>query len=397
MLANSKATRYFSGPLMKQNIKANWILALVVALIMCMLTTVINFANSVIDTSGVDDKVQEAQADFYSHLYAIASFDEQTGAKLSYEDFSSAKDHAAYDQVFDMVSKQSENDFSSNKFIEAIKVLEDTDTSMDTYVRQFEYAYALGNTKGCFDGGELTVDDMMKTMLETMGVNPDLVQNLSKMDTTALLNNMYFTVMGLLPIFLFIVIVANALIASQVDSGSMAYVLSTPTKRSAVAITQAVFMIVVPFVILAIVCLSRIVSSKIFFDDPSVKVNLYLYLGMYLLVEAVGALCYMGSCFFNRSSKSMAFGGGLAVWFFLASLLGMFGSDNMVNLGMGVEELDIFNHLTLVGLYDTTAIETLGTASVDDSFLWKFAVLAGIAVVCYVAGFVRFKKKDLPL
>ncbi len=397
MLADNKATRFFSGPLMKQNVKANWILAVVVALIMCMLTSVINFANSVIDTSGVEDEVQEAQADFYSHLYGIASYNEQSGAKLSYEDFTTTKDHAAYDQVFAMISKQSENDFSSDKFAKAAKVLEDTDTSIDTYVRQFQYVYALGNTKGCFDGGELSVDDMMQTLLETMGVNPDLVKNLSKMDTTALMNTMYFTVMGLLPIFLFIVIVANSLIASQVDSGSMAYVLSTPTKRSAVAITQAVFMMVSPLVILTIVCISRIVSSWILFGDPSVLENLYLYLGMYLLVEAVGALCYMGSCFFNRSSKSMAFGGGLAVWFFLASLLGMFGSDNMVNLGMGVEELGIFNKLTLVGLYDITAIETVGTDSVDDSFVWKFAVLFGIAVVCYVIGFVRFKKKDLPL
>ncbi len=397
MQVENKAMRVFSGPLMKQNIKANWILAVVIALIMCLLTNVINFASSIMDTSGVDDKVQEAQAEFYSHLYAIASYNEQAGAKLSYEDFTSTKDHTAYDQVFAMVSKQSENDFSSTKFSEAAKVLEDTDTSMDTYVRQFEYVYALDNTKGCFEGGELGVDDMMKTMLETMGVNPDLVKNLSKMDTTALMNTMYFTVMGILPIFLFIVIVANSLIASQVDSGSLAYVLSTPTKRSAVAITQAVFMIVAPLVILIVVCFSRIVSSWILFGDLSIKENLYLYLGMYLLVEAVGALCYMGSCIFNRSSKSMSFGGGLAVWFFLASLLGMFGTSNMVNLGMGVKELGIFNKLTLVGLYDIIAIETVGTNSVDYSFVWKFAVLFGIAVVCYVIGFVRFKKKDLPL
>lgn len=397
MQADNKATRYFSEPLMKQNIKANWTLAVVVTVIMCMLTGVVNFASSIMDTSGVDEKVQEAQAEFYSHLYAIVSYNEQAGATLSYEDFASTTDHTVYDQVFAMVSDQSENDFSSEQFMAAEQVLQETDTSIDTYVRQFEYVYALGNTKGCFSGGELSVDDMMKTMLETMGVNPELVQNLSKMDTTVLMNTMYFTVMGLLPIFLYIVIIANALIASQVDSGSMAYVLSTPTKRSAVSVTQAIFLIVSPLLITAVVCLSRIVSSNIFFGHPSIEENLYLYLGMYLLVEAIAGLCYMGSCIFNRSSRAMAFGGGLAVWCFLASLLGMFGTENMVNLGMGVEELGSFNKLTLVGLYDITAIGTVGSDSVDTAFVWKFAILFGISVICYVIGILRFKKRDLPL
>lgn len=64
-----------------------------------------------------------------------------------------------------------------------------------------------------------------------------------------------------------------------------------------------------------------------------------LYTGMYVLVEAVSGICYFGSYFFNRSRSSMAFGGGITVWFFLASLLGMFGSSDLVDMGMGVKEL----------------------------------------------------------
>lgn len=64
---------------------------------------------------------------------------------------------------------------------------------------------------------------------------------------------------------------------------------------------------------------------------------------------------------------------------------------------MGVEELGIFNKLTLVGLYDNAALETVGTDAVDTVFIWKLAVLLGVAVVCYGAGAVRFTKKDLPL
>ncbi|MCD7773870.1 MAG: hypothetical protein LUH08_07430, partial [Ruminococcus sp.] len=83
--------------------------------------------------------------------------------------------------------------------------------------------------------------------------------------------------------------------------------------------------------------------------------------------------------------------------FFLASLLGMFGSDMMVDMGMGVEELGYFNNLTLVGLYDIDSLSTVGSGSVDYAFVWKLLILVGVAIVCYAVGAVRFKKRDLPL
>lgn len=115
------------------------------------------------------------------------------------------------------------------------------------------------------------------------------------------------------------------------------------------------------------------------------------------MVEAMAAICFMGSCIFNRSRTSLAFGGGISVWFFIASLLGMFGSDMMVDMGMGVEALGFFNKVTLVGLYDIDALATVGTSAVDYSFVWKLVVLAVIAVVCYAVGSLKFQKKDLPL
>ncbi|OAV63677.1 hypothetical protein Barb6_03615 [Bacteroidales bacterium Barb6] len=47
--------------------------------------------------------------------------------------------------------------------------------------------------------------------------------------------NMIYTQIGILIVVIYIVITANALVASQVDRGSMAYTLSTPIKRSTVA------------------------------------------------------------------------------------------------------------------------------------------------------------------
>ena len=397
METTKKETRFFSKTLMKQNIKSNRILAAVIVIVMIMMSVVINFAMSMMGSKTAGEDVSDAQQDFYSYLYVMASYNELAGTELSYNDFASASDRSQYEDVFEMTNQKADMDLSVNGLEDAALQLQQSEVPLDTYIRQFEYVYALGQVKGCFSGEDLDIENMMSTMLEVMGVSSDLVENMSNMDMTTMLNRMYFTVMGLLPIFLFIVIVANSLIVDQVDRGSMAYILSTPTRRSAVVNTQAVFLIVAPLLMLAIVCAARLASSFVIFDEVNVIGTIVLYLGMYILVEAVAGICYLGSCLFNQSKKSMAFGGGLTVWFFLASLLGMFGSSSMVDMGIGVEALGIFNKLTLIGLYDIDSIATVGTGSVDTAFIWKLAVLAAIAMICYAAGAIRFRKKDLPL
>ena len=65
----------------------------------------------------------------------------------------------------------------------------------------------------------------------------------------------------------------------------------------------------------------------------------------------------------TSEAASSTAAGGIAVWFFLASLLG------------------ISNKLTLVGLYDIKALETVGTGDVNTDFVWKLIVLAVVAFV----------------
>lgn len=397
MEKNKETARFFSKPLMRQTIKSNWGLCVAILLIMVLLGNVMNYAMSMMATEKSDVDVTEYQENFYTYLGALATYDAMTQQNLSYSDFSKGENDAAYEAAFGMMNSKTDMDLSVKGFKSSIEGLSQSGISIDKYVKQFEYAYALKQSEGVFDKEELTPSGMLTITLDMMGVSSDMVEKMSEMDPASMMNQMYYTAMGLLPIFILIVILANSLIADQVDRGSMAYVLSTPTKRSAVAITQMVFMIVVPFLILTVVCTTRIGTSFMFYDEVNVAGMLALFGGMYILVEAVCGLCYMGSCLFSQSKKSMAFGGGLAVWFFLASMIGMFGSENMVNTGMGVTELSIFNKLTLVGLYDVNSLSTVGTASIDTTFVWKLLILVVIAVACYAIGANRFSKKDLPL
>ena len=397
MKSKIKISKHFSAPLMKQNIKSNWVLTLVIILIACMMSTVICFAMNMMGESNKED-ITDSQTCFFTHLSGMAIYNQMTGAELSAEDFMDAEDKTEYETAFSMLSAQSEElDLNVEDFEDSIEVLADENGSVESYVKQFEYTYALMDEQGVFTGSELTIQGMLETMLSAMGLPAEQLTMMAEMDRTAVLNKMYFTVMGLLPLLLYIVIVGNSLIVNQVDSGSMAYVLATPTKRSAVANTQAIFLIVSPLIICSVICLARINASRIFSGEGNVEMNIALYFGMYVLMEAIGGICYMGSCLFNQSRKATAFGGGIAVWCFIASLLGMFGAEDMVTMGAGVEELGIFNKLTLIGLYDIQALSTVGSDDVDYSFVWKLCVLAGIAIVTYCIGKFRFQKKDLPL
>ncbi len=382
-----KTAKYFSKPLMKQTIRSNRVLTVAILAVMVLMCVVISIArNMMMSGSSVD--TTEAQTTFFTYLGILA----QTGTAFDYEAFTAGTYDAVYSALFANIEGCSLEEFKA-----CIAELVNAGVSIDSCISQFEYNYALAMSQGVFTGSELSFSGVMAIMIESMGISSDLLTNMSSMDMSSMLNQMYYTIMGLLPLLVYVVVVGNSLIANQVDRGSMAYVLSTPTKRSAVAITQAIYMIAAPFIMIAVTCCVKIAMSAALTGDADAAVTIMLYFGMYILIEAIGALCYLGSCIFNRSGKSMAFGGGLTVWFFLASLLGLFGSDNLVQLGMGVEALGMFNKLTLIGLFDIDAIGTIGSGAVDFAFVWKLAILFVVAVVAYVAGAVRFTKKDLPL
>ncbi len=413
--AEKEVTRYFSLPLVKQTMKSNLPLTIVVLVISCLICFVLSFAMSIMGGDSSTASLTDAQA-FNMYLTVLANYNNMNGFTsgtagfLSWTDFislyTSQGDYAIYTQLFTNASQQMGvslaqlgiTDFSADDFASIISVLQESNVGMDAYMTNFEYFYALANASTVFvEDLAMSTAGAMQSMLEVMGMSSDLITSMSNMDMTTMINTMYFHEIGILPMLIWIVVVGNSIIAGQVDRGSMAYVLSTPTKRSAVVITQAVYMVVVPLVITAVICCVKLICNTAFLGNTNGAVTVVLFVGMYLLIEAMCGICYLGSCLFNRSSRAMAFGGGLVVLFFIASLIGMFGSENLVSVGMGVEALNGFNYISLMTLFDIDTIATIGTDALDLAFLWKMAILLVIAIATYVIGAIRFTKKDLPL
>lgn len=395
-----QTTTIFSGPLFKQTCRANLILAIAILVIMIMMANVTNYAMSIMATDTKEGISENVQEDLFSYMFVIASYNEITGSDLSYDGFASDDDREEYDKAFDLYNDTKDEDdkeLSVSGFESVIAEVETSDIDSEVYVEQFEYVYALAGKEGCFSGEELKLDEFMEVMLASAGISQDDLDRMQDMDFTTFFTKIYFTVIGMLPPFVFVIIIAYSLISGMVDRGSMAYILSTPTRRSAVAFTQAAYMVLAPLLLMIIVFAVRCASTKFFFDDVDVPKIAMMYLGMYLVTEAAAGICYFFSCHFNQSSKALAIGGGITVWFFLASLLGMFGTEDLVNMGIGVEALDIFNKLTITSLFDANAVQTVGTANVDMGFVPGMIILAAIAIVFYVAGAIKFCRKDLPL
>ena len=221
------------------------------------------------------------------------------------------------------------------------------------------------------------------------------LKELGDMDMYGLIiGNLFYRVAVILLPMVYVIMVANGLLAGQVDSGSMAYVLSTPTKRRTVTVTQMTYLMLSLLAMFLLVTVTSVVSIWIVggneFTINFVEI-LLLNLGAFLTMFAFAGFCFMCSSIFNRSKYSMSIGGGISILMLVCTILGLFGSD-VVPAAMRIGQMNFFNYLSIISLFDATSILSGGM-----DFLWKFGILALIGIVTFIVGVFWFEKKDLPL
>ncbi len=210
---------------------------------------------------------------------------------------------------------------------------------------------------------------------------------------TLIVGSIFYKLAGLLLPIIYMIMASNNLISGQVDSGSMAYVLSTSIKRSTVVFTQAVYLIGSLLAMFGLstatgcVCLGFVTENVELTYSKLVLLNV----GAFLVLFALSGLCFFTSCVFDRSRRSMAIGGGLSIFSLVAAMLGLFGSPVIPSV-VRLDSLNNFNYATVISFFDVVSIID-GT----EVFVWKFAILAVLGVLGYIVGSLRFTKKDLPL
>lgn len=197
-----------------------------------------------------------------------------------------------------------------------------------------------------------------------------------------MLTQTFYSIHGVILPLIFIIMTANSLVASQVDKGSMAYLLSTPIKRTTVVRTQAIYLITSIIVMFLIVTLVGVVAIQVSQGDLGTYLADYvaLNIGLFLLMFATSSISFMFSCIFNLSKHSLALGAGIPVAFFLFHLMAQV-SDSLEGL----------QYLSLNTLFDTAAILN------GESYWLPFTILGIVGIVIYIIGIRFFEKKDLPL
>ncbi len=237
--------------------------------------------------------------------------------------------------------------------------------------------------------------DLTNSLLASLPASvSEALEEIGKADLyTLIVGSIFYKLAGLLLPIIFMIMASNNLIAGQVDSGSMAYVLSTSTKRKTVVFTQAMYLIGSLLSMFALTTITSFVCLAFVKSDVALTCGklALLNLGAFLVLFALSGLCFFTSCWFDRSKRSMAIGGGLSIFALVAAMLGLFGSPVIPSV-VRMDSLNYFNKVTIISFFDVISIMD-GT----NVFLWKFAILAVLGVLGYIVGSIRFTKKDLPL
>lgn len=222
----------------------------------------------------------------------------------------------------------------------------------------------------------------------------DALEEIGEADLyTLIVGSIFYKLAGLLLPIIFMIMVSNNLIAGQVDSGSMAYVLSTSCKRKTVVFTQAIYLIGSLLSMFILTTITGCICLTIVSEDVDLTYGnlILLNIGAFLVLFTLSGLCFMTSCIFDRSKTSMAIGGGLSIFALVAAMLGLFGSPAIPSV-VRLNALNYFNYTTIISLFDVISI-----IDGNYTFVWKFIILAILGIIGYVLGSIKFTKKDLPL
>lgn len=252
-------------------------------------------------------------------------------------------------------------------------------------------------------------------LLETMGFSLSRIQAMSQMDLNSILAELIYKITGVLLPMIYVIIASNKLVVSQVNDGSMAYVLSTPTNRKTVIRTQYIFLLLSIIAMYAIITVCAIGSegiSTLIVKQSGKEVRwlplrtLLFCVGSLFAIFGLSGICFGASCFFNKQNYALAVGGGFSVLSFICCIMGLFGNEAFVAVGIGVKSMYFFNYISIFFLIDTASMSNFCNAlfvkdvdltAFSFEWIWELGILIVIGLLFAYIGGRRFIKKDLPL
>ena len=223
-----------------------------------------------------------------------------------------------------------------------------------------------------------TLDAFAKAMPEIMSAFG--MANTGSTLTEFLSNYLYGFLLLVFPMILEIIL-ANKLVAKYVDTGSMAYLLSTPNSRKKIVVTQGLFVIINIVILILYVTILGIICSEVMFPgDLNIERFILINISVLSIHIAISGICFFASCISNDMKLAYSIGAGVPIAFYIIQML--------VNMGGKLEKLKYF---TLFTLFEPNNIAT-------GNYHIEFLIAAFIiGIVFYILGILLFSKRDLPL
>jgi ABC-2 type transport system permease protein len=196
----------------------------------------------------------------------------------------------------------------------------------------------------------------------------------------SLLDQTFFSMIGILLPLIYIVVVSNKIISKEVDNGSMAFTLTTPIGRTRLFFSRLIFLFVSIVVMFAVITLGGLAAASTLSIDFDSGTMINLMMSLLFLELAFSGITILMSSIFNKSSLSIGIGAGLTLGMFLLSTIASLATD-----------LEPLKYLSLVQFYDVNGIINQSESQMN------IIVLGVVFVSLSSIGIQVFRKKNLPL
>ena len=243
--------------------------------------------------------------------------------------------------------------------------------------------------------GGLGIIDQLPTLVG------DSLSEMGNMNTYGIIvGSVGFGIACLLIPMVYTILTATDLVASKVESGSLAFTLSTPTPRKSFIFTEMTYLLFTEFVMGASLLLAAILTQVIgiacgsadLADSLPIKDICYYALGNFLITIAISGINFLTSSWANKTNNSIGVGGGITIFFFICAILGLFGTE-AIPATVRISGMSFFNYITVTSCFDAVSVMHGDMTT----YWWKILITLGIALATYAVGFYKFTKKDLPL
>jgi len=184
---------------------------------------------------------------------------------------------------------------------------------------------------------------------------------------------------GIIFITICAILFSNVFLTNEVDRGTLAIPLNTPTTRLKILLSKALVYILLLLSISVFVGMLGSLSPVVH-DFEFDYAKWWLLISLWMLYSfAVGGIAFAIGCWFNKSR------------YMLGIASAVLGSFFFLNMFAELESFEVCKYFTLQTLYDVPAVIK------GESVVLQMTALVVIAIPFYVIGTVKFLKKDLPL